>query len=55
MDRSEILQRFEQWLDATMASEDPPPGIPAEILSPPRGGGNARNRAHRLVHHLGCQ
>jgi GrpE len=32
MDRREILQRFEQWLDTAMAEEDPPPGIPAEIL-----------------------
>jgi hypothetical protein len=33
MDRSEILRRFEQWLDTAMAEEDPPPGIPAEILA----------------------
>jgi hypothetical protein len=33
MDRSEILQRFEQWLDTAMAEEDPPRGIPAEILA----------------------
>ncbi len=33
MDRSEILQRFEQWLDASLAAEDPPQGIPAEILA----------------------
>jgi len=33
MDRSEILQRFEQWLDTAMAAEDPPQGIPAEILA----------------------
>ena len=32
MDRGEILQRFEQWLDGAMAGEDPPPGIPAGIL-----------------------
>jgi molecular chaperone GrpE len=33
MDRSEILQRFEQWLDTAMAEEGPPQGIPAEILA----------------------
>lgn len=33
MDRGEILQRFEQWLDTAMAEEDPPQGIPAEILA----------------------
>jgi hypothetical protein len=33
MDRSEILRRFELFLDAAMAEEAPPPGIPAEILS----------------------
>jgi hypothetical protein len=33
MDRSQILQRFEQWLDSALAEEDPPQGIPAEILA----------------------
>lgn len=33
MDRGEILQRFEQWLDTAMEDEAPPPGIPPEILS----------------------
>ena len=33
MDRSEILQRFERWLDGALAEEDPPQGIPAEILA----------------------
>jgi molecular chaperone GrpE len=33
MDRAEILQRFEQWLDTAIADEAPPNGIPAEILS----------------------
>jgi molecular chaperone GrpE len=33
MDRSEILQRFEQLLDSVMAEEGPPPGIPPEILA----------------------
>ena len=32
MDRSEILQRFERWLDTALA-EDPPQGIPTEILT----------------------
>src|SRR5437660_473921 len=32
MDRGEILRRFELYLDAAMAEEGPPPGIPAEIL-----------------------
>ena len=32
MDRSEILKRFEQFLDTAMAEEGPPPGIPPEIL-----------------------
>src|SRR2546423_7057960 len=33
MDRSEILQRFEQWLDTAIAEESPPQGIPAEIMA----------------------
>ena len=33
MDRSEILQRFEQWLDTAMTEEGPPQGIPAAILA----------------------
>jgi molecular chaperone GrpE len=33
MERTEILQRFERWLDAAMAEEDPPQGIPDEILA----------------------
>jgi molecular chaperone GrpE len=32
MDRSEILRRFEQYLDTALAEEGPPAGIPAEIL-----------------------
>jgi molecular chaperone GrpE len=32
IDRGDLLQRFEAWLDATLAREDPPPGIPAEFL-----------------------
>jgi molecular chaperone GrpE len=31
--REDILHRFEQWLDSTLAPEGPPPGIPAEILN----------------------
>jgi len=33
MDRSQILQRFEQLLDTAMAEEGPPLGIPLEILA----------------------
>jgi hypothetical protein len=33
MERSEILQRFEQWLDSALAEEDPPSGLPAELLA----------------------
>jgi molecular chaperone GrpE len=33
MDRSEVLRRFEQWLDTALAEEGPPQGIPAEILA----------------------
>ncbi|HEY6351854.1 MAG TPA: nucleotide exchange factor GrpE [Candidatus Angelobacter sp.] len=33
IDRSEILGRFEAWLDSAMAEEEPPQGIPAEILA----------------------
>jgi hypothetical protein len=32
MDRNEILSRFEHFLDSAMTGEEPPPGIPAEIL-----------------------
>jgi len=32
MDRAEILRRFEQYLDSALAEEEPPAGIPAEIL-----------------------
>jgi hypothetical protein len=41
MDRSQILQRFEQWLDSALAEEDPPQGIPPEILA----GDTAENAA----------
>ncbi len=33
MNREEILRRFEAWLDETLASEEPPQGIAAEILA----------------------
>lgn len=33
IDRSEILRRLEQWLDAALAREEPPPGLPEEILA----------------------
>jgi molecular chaperone GrpE len=32
MDRGDILRRFEQCLDAALAEEDPPLGIPPELL-----------------------
>ena len=31
--REDILRRFEEWLDATLSPEGPPPGIPVEILT----------------------
>ena len=30
--RDEILRRFQEWLDTTLAQEEPPRGIPSEIL-----------------------
>jgi molecular chaperone GrpE len=33
LNREEILRRFEAWLDQVLASEDPPQGIAAELLS----------------------
>lgn len=41
MDRSEILRRFEQCLDAALAEECPPPGIPAELLAAGETAGEA--------------
>jgi len=32
MDRAELLRRFEQWLDSALADEEPPAGIPPELL-----------------------
>jgi molecular chaperone GrpE len=34
-DREPILRRFAEWLDQAMAQEEPPRGIPAEILECP--------------------
>jgi molecular chaperone GrpE len=48
MDRSEILQRFEQCLDAAIADEDPPQGIPAEILAGDAGPENAPTDWHTI-------
>jgi len=33
IDRSEVLRRFEEWLDSALADEPPPQGIPMEILT----------------------
>jgi molecular chaperone GrpE len=33
LEREEILRRFETWLDVVLAAEEPPQGIPAELLS----------------------
>ena len=33
LDREEILRRFEVWLDSVLAAEEPPQGLPAELLS----------------------
>jgi molecular chaperone GrpE len=48
MDRSEILQRFEQCLDAAMADEAPPQGIPAEILAGDSEPGNTPTDWHTV-------
>jgi GrpE len=39
MDRKEILNRFESWLDSAIAGEAPPAGIPDEIVT-----GNSETR-----------
>jgi len=44
MDRGEILQRFERRLDAAMAEEDAPTGIPVEILEGGAAEGPATDR-----------
>ncbi len=33
LDRDEILRRFAAWLDSVLGTEDPPQGLPAELLS----------------------
>lgn len=33
MSRDEIVRRFEEWLDRTLAGEEPPRGVEAEILA----------------------
>ena len=33
LDREEILRRFEVWLDSVLGAENPPQGLPAELLS----------------------
>jgi len=33
LDRDEILRRFATWLDSVLGAEDPPQGLPAELLS----------------------
>jgi len=33
LDREEILRRFAAWLDSVLGAEDPPQGLPAELLS----------------------
>jgi molecular chaperone GrpE len=46
LDREEILRRFEVWLDSVLASEEPPQGLSAELLSSlaaePRPNSNGR-------------
>jgi len=32
IDRGDLLQRFEAWLDTALAREEPPAGIPAELF-----------------------
>ena len=48
MSRDEILRRFEDLLDRTLASEEPPRGIDAEILSAVTGNGQQSIEADRL-------
>jgi len=42
MSREEILRRFEDWLDGTLAAEEPPRGVEAEILAAVTGDGQDR-------------
>jgi molecular chaperone GrpE len=41
MNRDEILRRFETWLDQSLASEEPPRGVDAELLELVTNGGEA--------------
>ena len=41
MNREEILRRFEAWLDTALASEDPPAGVEADILTALESDGEA--------------
>jgi molecular chaperone GrpE len=43
--RDEILRRLEAWVDSALATEEPPRGIDAEILSALSAPGNGDNRA----------
>jgi molecular chaperone GrpE len=45
MTREEILRRFEAWLDAALAAEEPPRGIGAEVLAEIAGYGEERTPA----------
>jgi molecular chaperone GrpE len=45
MNRDEILRRFEAMLDASMAAEEPPRGIDAELLALVESGGDADSRS----------
>ena len=47
--RDEILRRFEALLDSALASEAPPAGIDAEVLSLAMGGRRGRRAALRFL------
>jgi molecular chaperone GrpE len=47
MDRSEILRRFEELLDTAFTPEEPPRGIPAELLGE-NGAGEARTDQYQM-------
>ena len=38
MTRDEIVKRFEDWLDCTLATEQPPQGVDADLLAAMEGG-----------------
>lgn len=46
MNRDEILHRFETWLDTSLASEEPPRGIDAELLELVTGGETGGEERH---------